>query len=514
MIWAVIFGVLALQALGQTPAGGSISGRVLNSVTGVGVAGVTVTACPANACYGPQSRKQGVSDDLGAYRIAGIPDGQYGVSAAEVRGFSPNRSLPNLRVFGDVRLDIQMTPLASLRGRVLDPEGNPAAGIKVNIPSVPGEKITDEKGEFVFEDLAPRPYTLSATPKSQPDAKEGERVVTTYYPSAVEITQAVQIPVRGVDLFGYDIRMRTALAREVRGVVLDVDGKPAPGARVSIYKLTPGMVTIVRGSPGLSGGYPQAVAAASPVETKEDGTFAFPPVLEGEWKVGAVLRPMTDSARGGSVDVNVSTRAPEGSESDHLEVRLAERFEIRLTADWGDSPPAYLPLGLSLNPLDGPEGSLGNFPEPGQSKTFRLIAGRFVVVPGSAPPGSYLAAVMLGNRDVLGQVVEITGPEPLRTIYKTGGGSVQGTVENCADATVAVMADATLTSRLGFSARCDANGRFAIADVPPGEYTAVAFAELNLLFSPGFPEVLASSGKRVKVEAGAAAQVELQVVRQ
>jgi len=494
--------------------GGSISGRVTNSVTGAGIAGVIVTA------YGPQSREQkAVSDDRGAYRLAGIPDGQYGVSVAEVRGFTPKLGLQLIRVSRDTRLDILMTPLASLRGRVLDQDGKPASGITVNItennPSLLGEKtITDEKGEFVFADLEPRPYTLAATPKPQPKpqagAKEVERVVTTYYPSAVDGSQAVQIPVQGVDLFGYDIRLRTALAREVRGVVLDVDGKPAPHARVSIYKLMWGMVTMLR--PGISGGLPEAIAAASPVETKEDGTFAFPPVLEGEWKVRA--EPMTGSVRGGSVDVSVSTREPEGGDIDHLEIRLAEPFEIRVTTDWGDSPPAETPrLPLIVRSLDALEGATASLPEPGQPQIFRMIAGHFFIIPVPVP-GYYVAAVMLGNRDVLGQVVEITGPEPLKTIYKTGGGSVQGTVENCADAIVAVMADATLFGRLGYSARCDANGRFAIADVPPGEYTAVAFQDVGSLFSPSFAAILASSGKRVTVEAGAAAQVDLRLARQ
>src|SRR5580658_1992873 len=158
-------GVIVFQALGQTPGqtqpGGSISGRVTNSVTGAGVAGVTVTACPVNACYGPQSRKQAVSDDVGAFRIAGIPDGQYGITAAPIKGFSPNWGLPNLRVFGEARVDVPMTPLASLRGRVLDPDGNPTAGIEVSIPYL-GKALMDENGEFVLENLEPRPYTLLA----------------------------------------------------------------------------------------------------------------------------------------------------------------------------------------------------------------------------------------------------------------------------------------------------------------------------------------------------------------
>jgi hypothetical protein len=112
---------------------------------------------------------------------------------------------------------------------------------------------------------------------------------------------------------------------------------------------------------------------------------------------------------------------------------------------------------------------------------------------------------------VLGQVVELSGPASLKAIYKPGGGNVRGTVEKGAGVTVFLMTDETPASRLGFSARCDADGAFSIPDIPPGEYTAAAFPDIEALGSPDFQSLLAASGTRVRVDAGSAAVVELRV---
>jgi hypothetical protein len=110
--------------------------------------------------------------------------------------------------------------------------------------------------------------------------------------------------------------------------------------------------------------------------------------------------------------------------------------------------------------------------------------------------------------------VDLEGPTSLKMIYKTGGGSVRGTVEKGAGAMVALMAEETPASRLGYGAKCDVNGGFVIPDVPPGEYTLVAFPDPRLLTGPDFPSLLAANGKRVEVEAGGSAQVELKLMRQ
>ncbi len=444
--------VVALQALG-----GSISGRVTDSVSGAGIGDVEVTACilsspSAIVCdSGRDTIQHAVTDDLGAFRIAGIPDGQYTVMPPIADDYFPAKfgPTPPIRVSGDTRFDLQMTPNASVHGRVLDPEGKPAPGIVVKLGLA--QRVTDEKGEFVFQDVRSfDSFPLSATPKPQPDtkddAKDETRIVTTYYPSVVDSDQAVPIHVDGVDLFGYDIRLQTAPARKIRGVVIDADGKPAPHARVTISKRGPGMVTMVRGPLSVVR-FGQYVEAAEPVETKEDGTFAFPPVLEGDWRARAVLESRSEnrSTRSGTAEIRVSD-----SDIDDLEIRLEQPFEIEVAADWGDSPSAANPAAfMMVRPLDGPPGGPASDAKPGQPQRMKGFAGRYFIGPGAAIPGYYVAAVMLDNRDVLGQVVELSGPASLKMIYKTGGGSVRGTVEKGAGAMVVLMADAMPQSRSG-----------------------------------------------------------------
>ncbi len=71
-----------------------------------------------------------------------------------------------------------------------------------------------------------------------------------------------------------------------------------------------------------------------------------------------------------------------------------------------------------------------------RSKVF--TPGRYLVNP-FPPAGYYLASITLGDRDVVGQMVEFTsGSVPLRVVYRSDGGSIRGTVEECGNATIAI----------------------------------------------------------------------------
>lgn len=515
-----VVAILSLAPLlcAQSPQAGTLSGHITNTVTGAGIEGVTVYLCiptvPSPNC-GPEvehALKRAVTDDKGDYRMTDIPDGQYSSFPPSKEGFFPNLNLSPVRVFGDAKMDFEMPPFAALRGRVTDSEGKPAAGITVKFGPLVDEQETDEKGEFVLEDIPPGSFVLSATPPVQPVPKEGRSMVTTYYPSVVDSSQAVPLKVQGVDLFGYEIRMQAASAHSIHGVVIGLDGKPAPKAEIRITRPVTGRALWVRGPWNVFTPGQTSVAAAQPVQTKDDGTFEFPPVLDGDWTVRAVLRLEDFSIRSGTAEVRVS----EG-DIQNLEIRLVQPFEVEVTADWGDPSPATPPpVRAEISFVDAmPPVSPPSQPGPGQPQLFQFYAGRFLIGRGfSTTPGYYLVKAMLDNRDVLGQVVEISGPTSLKLFYKSGGGSVRGTVEKGANARVVLMAEDTPTGLFGFSAWCDDNGAFSIADVPPGRYTALAVPELNFVVAPEFPNVLASSGKRIEVEAGATAQVEIKLTRQ
>jgi hypothetical protein len=79
----------------------------------------------------------------------------------------------------------------------------------------------------------------------------------------------------------------------------------------------------------------------------------------------------------------------------------------------------------------------------------------------------------------LDAAVEIApGAPPLTIVYKHGGGTVRGAVEGCAGGTVRLLPHDRAMWREGFVlfAPCDANGRYEIGSVRPGDYYAVAIA--------------------------------------
>jgi hypothetical protein len=117
--------------------GGSIEGRVTDSVAGGGIGGVSVTLGPA-VTMPNQIRILApgaglVTEESGAFRVDNIPDGEY-LPMLNKSGYM-GTLLPvvwnTVRVSGQTRLDLQMTRLASLRGRVVDQDKMPVAGITV-----------------------------------------------------------------------------------------------------------------------------------------------------------------------------------------------------------------------------------------------------------------------------------------------------------------------------------------------------------------------------------------------
>src|SRR5579863_8748814 len=170
---------------------------------------------------------------------------------------------------------------ASLHGRVLDPEGKPAARIAIELNS-PSEgslrAASEEEGTFTFGDLRPGTYTLRAMPEAKPRLQDGERIETapTYFPSVIEEAEAKRITVQqGDDLPGFEIRLRTAPVHRVRGVVLDPGGKAVEHTAVLLFKPASGPLMMV------SGAYRAMIPRQTPAQyavaiTDENGAFEFP----------------------------------------------------------------------------------------------------------------------------------------------------------------------------------------------------------------------------------------------
>jgi protocatechuate 3,4-dioxygenase beta subunit len=494
----------------------TVEGTVLNSATHAGVPEVKVTLwTPKGARY------DATTDASGAFRIAGVQPGEYR-SRYEKPGFEevdhPGFGQTPLRVgtAGSNRADADLVPFATLRGRVLDPDGKPAGHAIVEIGLSASEEA-DAEGRFEFRDVRPGSYWLRAgfNVGQAPPVKAPDAIVATYYPSTTNLSEAERILVRaGSDLPGYEIHLRTSPVYRLRGVVLDETGKPAP--HLKVWLLGPREERLLAGR-GMTGAVVEyflnmhGVTNESSVMSGEDGTFEFPSVRPGDWSLEAEL-----SGAKNKLHFATSSTVP-AAVSDHdienLEVRFEPAFNVEVTADWGDQqPPAANPRrGVMLVPVTHSGGV-----SPGGLRFEDVLPGWYRIVPTPGlPPGFYPDAIMLAGQDVLGRDVELTAnTPPIRVMYKPNPGSIRGTVEQGEGATVLLWPQGPAIPDIVRAVEAGPRGAFEITQVPPGDYALVAFDRVsNQGGSESFVLGAVAAGARVKVMEGAAETVQLPLTR-
>lgn len=524
---AVILSLLmAPIALPQN--GATVDGLIRNSATRAGVEGAEVHLWTKDGVH-----YETTTDAGGAFRIAGMKDGEYNMRLEKPGFTDPGAHDPDwhtVRVSAareSNRVEVEMAPWGSIRGRVLDSEGHPAAGIEVEV-TLANHATTDEEGKFTITGLAPGKYTLRATPKTAPAPRsagaERIEVLPTYFPSVLDRreAQAAQISA-GAELAGYDIRLRAAPAYRVRGVVLDAAGKPAVKARVTLRSGEAALGSI--GIATMPGGIRRYLIGTdtppglpSETVTGEDGSFEFPSVRAGDWRVRAELSLGWNSARRNDDTLMASTPVVvERQDVDDLQIRLEAPVALDAAIEWSDDPPAatHPRVSLTLSGVDGQfpvmltSGPDGKF-TTGQS----VFPGHYRMDGGTVASGYYPVSIRLGGQEVLGQVVDLrSGSPPLSVTYKTATGKVMGTIDQGEGATVVLWRPVQGEWQVVTTPPAGPNGAFAIDMLQPGEYSAAAFRNRPPLRieDAAVLRVLAGSASRIRVEDGATASVRLAV---
>ena len=424
-----------------------------------------------------------------------------------------------------MHIDAQLVPFATLRGRVLDPDGKPAADVAVRL-GLHDPAQTDADGGFKLDQLRSGTYWLLASPLEKPSPANSDHthLIPTYYPSTPNLVEAERIQVRpGADLPGYEIHLRASQVFHVRGVVLDETGKPVPHANVRL--LGPGENRLLAGRSSFS--FPVGtiqyflnIRGVQNQETtqlsRDDGTFEFPSVRPGDWTLEGELDPQLDAHKNlyyvssGGVPAPVSDR-----DLDNLELRFAPGFNVEVAADWGGQLPARnREPSVMLIPLTRRQVAT---PAQGSALTFaHMLPGRYRIVPTPGlPPGFYASAVMLAGRNVMGQEVELTpGMPPVRVVYKPNHGSVRGTVEQGAGATVVLWPDGAVIPDMVRAVITDSRGAFEVTNVSPGDYSVIAFDRVsNEGGSESFVLGVVAAGMRVKVSEGSSETVQVPLTR-
>jgi hypothetical protein len=474
--------------------GAVVEGTAVNAVTGAPVARAKLTLHS-----GDRIVYSAVADEQGRAMAPDVADGSYRVQW-EAAGFvAPPMGAPLLVAAGSapVRIRVELKPYGGIAGTVAFGDGEPAAGVQVELYGVTRRGVqrvrTGSDGRFEFASVAPGSYQLGARPGRPkmpavaPVDGQAFAWITTFAPGVAERSAADRIAVRPGAVVQTGIRFLKRPVYRVRGTVVNETGQPVAGVPVRLGHPDPWIVSDLG------------------TKSHADGSFELPVVPDGDWRLHA-----EGVGRKGFTNFHIS-----GRDVDRIEVRMELPFQITGRVDRDDLSKA---TAIYLLPADGMlERRTEAFHKPDGSFVLdRVLPGRYRITPLGYMPGYYVDSVLLGDRDVLTEDVDLfPGAPPVRIVYKPNAGRASGTVDKGKGSTVVFLPkdEALMDGQFIRTARCGEDGRFQLHSLRPGSYSAFAFdrIEFDLLENPEFVRSFANRGVTVQIRQGETASVDLRV---
>ena len=475
------FGRLVLAALWMAKAlaqpQASVTGTVTDSVTGLPILRAHVNLRAGEKSFGA------FSDAEGKFTIRGLTPGEYFVSAESAR-FVPRRSTSNpvsLKA-GDANdaIEVKLTPVGSIVGRIVDAEGEPAQGVQVLAQGVgqSGDAVTDDKGRYRIGGLAPGRYRVrtwkqwrNTPPEIRTDGSKEIRYAPTYYPGTLSSKEATRVAVQPAgESSGIDVQM-------IGGRIVKVSGKvenaPA-GANVFVEGGQAGMVRA----------------------SKDDGSFVIWGLNPDKITLTARVVGLTGTdLQSAPVELEIGTDNVE-----NIELRLVPAFDVSgslrfederaRTPKAGDEGPGKnMRYRLSLDPVKNGNSVAA---EIGDDQSFQLEhvqPGQYRVEIGLGN-NAYVKSMRLGSHDVEGNVVDLRYgvAGALTLLVSADTCEVSGTVSDAKGPAAGAMVG-LLPQRNGVSsgAITDDAGKYSFTGLPPGKYRLRAGNEsdMELMTAPG-----------------------------
>jgi hypothetical protein len=404
-----------------TPVGtGSIKGRVIDGVTGRGIARARVRLT------GPTNRGPVLTDDNGGFVFEALPAGPFRVMTEKstylmsqhpdvsrsIRARSNSILLKDKQEVDDVT--ITMFHSGAIAGRVVDTYGDPIEGAAVMVMYMQrngrtqqrASGMTNDLGEYRVSRLQAGRYLVrvrsqlafQGDPGGTPSPDKPLPVpLPVYFPSALSQDQAQTVVVnRGETVSGIDVTLAEGVPTVVTGIVLAQDNRSFSGGSIT-YRAAGNEYS------GMDGGAP----------VRPDGSFRFqlPP---GDYIFEARAQPPSQGATTvhrpetelfGMVRVNVAGEKLEGLA---IPIGGGATATGRIIFE-GTTAPPVAPSGTQRIPMYNPDGP-GCRPgtatiEPDWTFKVEGLGGACASPPGSQFGRWTLKAVMVGERNLMDETV-------------------------------------------------------------------------------------------------------------
>jgi protocatechuate 3,4-dioxygenase beta subunit len=431
------------------PRGSVIAGRILDEF-GDPVADSVVSAMRSSWSNGRRrlqaTGRTAQTNDLGQYRIYGLPPGDYYVSAT-------------LRSGGAEMAAIEMAMAASAAAGA----GAGSAGWVGGGPS----------GSSPASGYAP-----------------------TYFPGTTSGSDAQKLTIAvGQEAQGTDFALLPVRLARITGTVIGSDGKPAEG-------------TMVNATPRVLDNAGMIIPATA--RTDKNGNFTLNSLAPGDYNLQTRGMQIMTSGGGDNMvfTARVTMGGPDGGESEFGSVPVSVAGEDvssvvivtskgataqgHLTFEGGTKPTTATQVRIIATPVDneGPmmmgPGGMGTVKEDG-SFELKGMAGTRLIRAAGLPPGWVLKGVRVNGAELTDTGVEFKPGEAvsgLEVVVTQKTTEVSGTVKTASgdpakDYTLVVFSDqpqlwTVPSSRHVTGIRPDQEGRFQLKNMPPGGYYAIA----------------------------------------
>jgi carboxypeptidase family protein len=468
-----------------------------------------------------------ITGDDGAFTFDRVTEGRFTVSAMKDGYVTMNYGAGRTGRPGTpvtvaanqaVRIALRLPRGAVITGTITDIDGLPASGVPVvamtyRYGGVLGDRrymgagppaMTDDRGIYRIFALPEGDYVIMAQPFRAQPARVDLRMMSgdslgsrslmmaqVYYPGVTSIASATRITVRaGEERSGIDVAMQYVPLATVAGTFSATSGWNPAMLSLAPLDAVPGIESV------------QRTARAD-----ADGRFAFPSVPPGQYRIVARSTPASPVTTSGSQviepagnrqfafadvvvdgeDVSNVALSPQPGltisgrivfEGERAPTALPERIDLpaALTlANTGFAPPAIRVEGSRFTI----EGVMPGLYRPvGNLRGLRTPIGAW-----------WLKSVAIAGREILDAPLELRqGADDGVAMFSDRASEVTGRVNDgqgaaAVDAFVVVFSTDRggwfFNSRRVAGVRVDSQGRYAIFNLPPGDYRIVATTDLE-----------------------------------